>query len=455
MFLGIDIGTTAIKVGVLEAREIIYQQTYPIQTKINQSRTQSASEIEEQLMRSFSELPSSLRKQISVIGFSTAMHSIMPVINDTFEDIYIWSDNQASQVIENFRQTSLSEEFYRQTGTPIHAMSPFAKLLYFKSEEVYPSNTKWYGLKELVMLLFTGKAMIDRSTASATGLYSLNQANWSQEILDYLSLSSEQLAPICDTTDCFPISIEAATRFGLDESVQIMCGASDGCLAAYAGYISTGIKNSLTIGTSAAVRKVTNQVAFDRRQNFCYYLNEDQFVVGAPSNNGGTVLAWIKENLAQDPTTFYKDLPRIVEESPIGSNGLRFFPFINGERAPFWKGNIKASYHGLTMQHTRSDMIHAALEGMLLNIRVLKEMTGITDEVTISGGVFQTKAIAQMTADILGITCYLSPANEPIFGLYDLYFGQSSQPDKEYLQAITPNKKNSEQYETLAQDYFE
>ena len=51
---------------------------------------------------------------------------------------------------------------------------------------------------------------------------------------------------------------------------------------------------------------------------------------------------------------------------------------------------------------------------MLLNIGVLKEMAAITDEVTISGGVFQSKAIAQLTADILGVTCYLSPANEPI-----------------------------------------
>lgn len=90
----------------------------------------------------------------------------------------------------------------------------------------------------------------------------------SQEILHYLDLSIEQFAPICDTTDRFPIAASAAARYGLNETVEIMCGASDGCLAAYAGYVSTGIKNSLTIGTSAAVRKVTDQPVFDQRQNF-------------------------------------------------------------------------------------------------------------------------------------------------------------------------------------------
>ena len=39
------------------------------------------------------------------------------------------------------------------------------------------------------------------------------------------------------------------------------------------------------------------------------------------------------------------------------------FPFINGERAPYWTSDIKASYHGLTIQHTRADMIRGAIEG--------------------------------------------------------------------------------------------
>ena len=88
-------------------------------------------------------------------------------------------------------------------------------------------------------------------------------------------------------------------------------------------------------------------------------------------------------------------------------------------------------------------MIRGAIEGMLLNIGVLKEMAAITDEVTISGGVFQSKAIAQLTADILGVTCYLSPANEPIFGLYDLYFGHRLAA-RDHLQTITPNQKRAQ-----------
>ena len=41
MFLGIDIGTTAIKIGLLEERKIIYQRSFPIYTKTEKGRTQS------------------------------------------------------------------------------------------------------------------------------------------------------------------------------------------------------------------------------------------------------------------------------------------------------------------------------------------------------------------------------------------------------------------------------
>ena len=456
MFLGIDIGTTAIKFGLIEDRKIIYSQSLPIKTHSHGlKQTQSATQISSQLISGVTTIPAQLKAAITVIGFSTAMHSLMPVAGETAEEIYIWSDNQASQTMTAFRQTDLAATFYEETGTPIHAMSPFAKLAYFQTNGSYSKETKWFGLKELAMALFTGQARIDYSTASATGLFSLKEKQWSQKILNYLSLSKAQLAPLCAPTDRFLITEEMAQRCGLKPEVEVMCGASDGCLAAYAGYISTGIRNSLTIGTSAAVRKVSETTVFDdQKQNFCYYLQDDLYVVGAPSNNGGCVLAWAKETLSEDPDGFYHYLPQVMEESPIGSNGLRFFPYLNGERAPFWTNEITGGFSGLTLKHNRSDMLRAVIEGMLMNIDLLKQMAQLEGAVTVSGGFFQTKLLGQMTADVLGLTCYLSDENEPIFGLYDLYKSsvvRQDQPDEKFV----PDPQNQALYQELAKTYFQ
>jgi len=97
MFLGIDIGTTAIKFGVIEDRKIIYSQSLPIKTHSHGlKQTQSATQISSQLISGVTVIPAQLKAAITVIGFSTAMHSLMPVAGETAEEIYIWSDNQAS-----------------------------------------------------------------------------------------------------------------------------------------------------------------------------------------------------------------------------------------------------------------------------------------------------------------------------------------------------------------------
>ena len=97
MFLGIDIGTTAIKFGVIEDRKIIYSQSLPIKTHSHGlKQTQSATQISSQLISGVTTIPAQLKAAITVIGFSTAMHSLMPVEGETAEEIYIWSDKRTS-----------------------------------------------------------------------------------------------------------------------------------------------------------------------------------------------------------------------------------------------------------------------------------------------------------------------------------------------------------------------
>lgn len=452
MFLGIDLGTTAIKFGVIHKGKLLYEKSRRLTTErsVKGEHFQSAQEIQAILLQGICELPAELKQEITTIGCSTAMHSLMPVVAGKYEKVFIWSDPQANETMKEFRTKQKAIDFYLQTGTPLHAMSPFARLLYFKTN--YNQETKWYGLKELMMYTLTNRWVLDYSTASATGLFSLADKQWSQEILDYININERQLAPLVDTTESFLISKETASLCGLKPSVAIMIGASDGCLAAYAGYISTGICNSLTIGTSAAVRKVSKISAFDPvSQNFCYYLNQDWFVIGAPSNNGGCILEWARAHLSESPESFYEKLPQTLAQSPVGAKNLFFYPYLNGERAPYWNNELTGSFKRLTLQHTRADMIRSVIEGILLNIRHLKEMTAVEKELTINGGFFKTPALRQLTADILGIDCYLSMSNEPIFGLYYLSCEQKTMP-------VTDLKKiavsaDSKQYKKIYSNY--
>lgn len=456
-FLGIDVGSTAIKVGIIAQGTSIYHSSQALTTydEAGGARYQKATEILQTIAGLLSEIPREFMEQVGSLSFSVAMHSLMPVVNRQFDKIFLWSDQQATEVIRQL-PVATARRFYLRSGTPIHPMSPFAKLLYFQQAQTYPENTYWWGLKELLMDYFTGQVAIDVATASATGMCNLESGQWDEEILAYLGVKKGQLAPIVPADQVFKIKEEQVKQFGLKPQTSVYCGASDGCLAAYAGLATTGIANSLTIGTSAALRSIGPDRKLDvSQQPFAYRLTDKLFVCGGPSNNGGSVLAWASGIFSGDSSTFFRELPEILETTPIGAGGIKFYPFLNGERAPYWDAELTGGFQNLRITTTRQEMIRSVVEGILLNLRTLKPSIIGSGALTLSGGFFDTPELAQLTVDVLGNEAVLSKENEPIFGLYYLLAGDKN-PDVSLtnVEKLVPNREKSELYEKLHQGYF-
>lgn len=452
-FLGIDVGTTAIKLSLIERGKEIWRDSRQVTTYgDDRSKYQSKKEILQGITELILRLPEGLKERIGKISFSTAMHSLFPVSSENSDRIFLWSDRQASEVMKEFRHTGEATRFYLKTGTPIHSMSTFAKILALKEQEDYAAVSQWLGLKEMILKFFTGYDLIDYSVASATGLMNLRDRKWDQEILNYLAIDQKQLGALTSPTEAFPISKECCEKLKLDRNIKIYPGASDGCLAAWGGQVTTGLSASLSIGTSAAVRKVVGEIKLDpQKQNFCYYLDDDHYVIGAPSNNGGCVLAWANQQLfATDD--FYQDIPMMLSKTTPGANGVRFMPYLNGERAPYWDDELKAEFKDLTTTNTVLDLKRSVLEGLLLNIKQLAVMVDLQEAVTISGGFFQTAELVQLTADILGTPCLLAAENEPVFGLYYLLHESEEKTVKD--QFILPDDSAVTSYQELFINYF-
>jgi xylulokinase len=110
---------------------------------------------------------------------------------------------------------------------------------------------------------------------------------------------------------------------------------------------------------------------------------------------------WAAEKLGLDA---YELMNLQVEESPPGANDLLFFPYLLGERAPRWNPNARGAYFGLTMQHTRKDMIRATLEGITFNLKVIldafEEQGAHIEAMRVIGGGAQGGVWRQIMADI-------------------------------------------------------
>lgn len=419
--LGIDIGTTAIKFVLTEHEQILFSEKCPVAT----SNSGAAAVWQDpeaiwQLVKKGIAAAVNTGYQIEALAFSSAMHSLVPIEEGKAPKAYIWSDQQAAQTIKAFKTTALAPLFYQKTGTPLHAMSPFAKLLYFKEQNPkrYQATVKWADIKSYVLKKLTGDWLLDYSVASATGLFNSEKLCWDEEILAYLELPALKLPAVYDTTNAVKLQPSVCRQLGLSAHTSVILGASDGCLASWASYLAVGSPISLTVGTSGAIRQLssTRHLTPDG-MTFCYYLKKGLWVSGGPTNNGGKVLTWLSQLLYQNDTAIFEQIDRALTASPIGARELVFLPYVFGERAPFWDSEKTAAFSGLKLWHQQPDLIRSVLEGLLFNLRLIADALALKDEpLAISGGFFDLPSAPQLLADIFQKTCIKAAANEPAVG---------------------------------------
>ena len=179
--------------------------------------------------------------------------------------------------------------------------------------------------------------MVDYSIASATGLFRLETLQWDEEALRIAGIQVNQLSELVPTTHQLRgLQPEIALRMGIEEDTPFVVGANDGVLANLGvGAIGKG-EVAVTIGTSGAVRTVVDQPITDEQsRTFCYALTDKHWVVGGPTNNGGIMLRWLKDEFGSSEVEVAKRLGvdpydlmiDIAEKVPAGSEGLLFLPF--------------------------------------------------------------------------------------------------------------------------------
>lgn len=423
-YLGVDIGTTSTKAVLFDrAGKVITGDTvfYALETPNPLIAEQDPEEIFRAVLTSVrktirkSEIDT---KQLKLVSFSSAMHSLIAVDAEgsLLTQSITWADTRSAKHAKYIKERLNGHEIYLRTGTPIHAMSPLAKLVWLKDEKpkVFEQAAKFIGIKEFVFHELFGTYVVDHSIASATGLFNLEQLDWDREALAVAGITPEHLShPVPTTHQLTGLVTEHALFMGIPENVPFIIGASDGVLANLGvDAIEPGVL-AVTIGTSGAIRTVTTEPKTDPKgRTFCYALTENHWVVGGPVNNGGIILRWLRDEFASsevetakrlgiDP---YDVLTKIADTVNPGADGLLFHPYLTGERAPLWDANARGSFFGLSIHHKKQHMIRAVLEGIVFNLYTVllavEELTGEPVRIQASGGFARSDMWRQLLADV-------------------------------------------------------
>jgi gluconokinase len=417
--IGIDIGTTSTKVVLFDEKGAAvahHAKNYPLLSEVPGAAEQRPDEIYEAVVYSLRETvrkSGDLAEKIGFISFSTAMHSLIAVDSDgkPLTNSITWADTRSESYAFAVRSSAEGIDLYKRTGVPLHPMTPLFKLQWLKSEqpEIFQKATKFVGIKDYILYRWFGEWATDYASAAAMGLWNMNTLEWDEEALQMAGVTPERLPEIQPTTFYWDSLSETLEKLsGLDSSVKVVIGATDGPLSNLGvGAISPG-DVAVTIGTSGAIRTISKTPILDAEgRTFCYPLTEKHWVSGGPVNNGGIAFQWLHDLFTEEETEgSYEELSQRAETAPPGSDGLIFLPHLTGERAPLWDAQAKGSFIGLTLLHKKDQMVRAVLEGTIFNLyqvySLVKTQAQEKEDVKIfaTGGFTNSPAWKQILADV-------------------------------------------------------
>jgi xylulokinase len=358
-------------------------------------------------------------KDVACITFSGQMMGCVAVDADAnpLRNAIIWADMRAVDEADYLIERAGWEETYRITGHRASSSYSGAKALWIRNNqpEIFSNTHKIIHAKDFIVAKLTGKFVTDYSDASGMNLYDLREKDWSDKILEAVEIDRQLLPELHASTDVVgEVQTKIADQVGLAAGTPVVIGGGDGsCAAVGAGVVREGSAYNY-IGSSSWIGIATKEPILDpKMRTFTWaHLVPDMFSpTGTMQAAGGSyqwarnVLCepeqWAAEKLGLDA---YELMNLQVEESPPGANDLLFFPYLLGERAPRWNPNARGAYFGLTMQHTRKDMIRATLEGITFNLKVIldafEEQGAHIEAMRVIGGGAQGGVWRQIMADI-------------------------------------------------------
>jgi len=333
----------------------------------------------------------------------------------------IWTDSRAGAQAKRFFETVDEVQWYTVTGNGFPApLYSLFKLMWLKdnSPDLYKKAACFLGTKDYVNYRLTNVMATDHSYASGSGAYDLRNMVYRTDYLRAAGVDASKLPPLMASADIVgKLTAASAAALGLLQGTPVVAGGVDNaCMALGAACVADGDAYT-SLGTSAwiAVTSHTPIVNPTRRSYVFAHCIPGMFASATCIFSAGNSLRWVKNNLCLDLVAqaeleqldVYDLMTALAATSPVGANRLLFNPSLAGGSATEKSPDIRGAFLGLTLAHTRADVLRATLEGVALNLRlsldVLRTITPIGKDMLLVGGGGKSRVWRQIIANAYGM----------------------------------------------------
>jgi xylulokinase len=475
--IGIDLGTSGLKgLLVTPGGEVLAQAqaSYPLLTERpgwSEQRPEDWWVAAQEVLGGLAAQARRLGREPLGLGLSGQMHGAVVLDRklSPLRPAMLWNDSRSEQQCRWIEQRVGKERLREICGNPALVGFQAPKLLWLRDREptTYAAIRKVVLPKDYLRLQLSGELATDVSDASGTLLLDLAARTWSAELLELLELPVDWLPAVLESPEVAGyLSAEAAGATGLPAGLPIVAGAGDNAAAALGcGVVEEG-QGLLSLGTSGVLFTPTPQLRTDPSgaiHAMCHAVPGSYHLMGVTLSAGGS-LRWFRERWAGESS--YAELDQLAAGVEPGAAGVRFLPYLTGERSPHRDPRIRGAFLGLSLAHGRAELTRAVLEGVAFSLwevaLAMEALGGKPQSLRGSGGGLDSALWRQILAAVLETPIERSGSEGPALGAAVLAsVGAAVHPDVRAAAAAMASSAGTEmpspdlasRYQPLREEY--
>ncbi len=426
--IGIDLGTSAIKVGAYAVDGALLANAHRAVAGYHPEPGHSEVDVFESrdafrsALREVATHPDLKGDPPVAISFSSSGREVFPVADDgtPLGRCLMTSDMRGDEVAAETASRRSLEEWQRLAGHVPRRMDPVNRALWWrKTDPATAAKARWFmNWHEYYSLLLSGRPVIDWSDAGTWATYDVATGNWSAERIAETGIDPTWLPEIQPNgTPIGRILPQAALDFGLPRDTLIVTGAFDtyaasvGSAAVDPGIVSLacGTWNSFNIPVTPGwpVELVHDGIGVYPHPG------PTGFGLLVTNPNGMGVIDWARNLL-------HLSIPELEGGLAAAGPGpgrifgdAAFTPLPHVPATPGFGG----TFSGVTLAATAVDIVRALLEGIACEFSLTLDLLrrrGIESRlIRATGGGSKNAWWLQLMADVAGIPVEVVAQDEP------------------------------------------
>jgi len=377
--LGVDIGTTSMKMGVfrLDGETLECERQFSQGYAVNIYNGGLFGDIEphkwkEAFIAGCRTMEDAIR-EVEIISLSgtTPGLTAMDEHGDALYPAILMLDQrsraQAARIIDTM---GLDHLLTTTANMPVAGGCSLAGILWLKDNrpDLFDKTHKFGHSNTYFAHWLTGTYAIDPSSASLTALYNTvrNDYTWNEEIAGACDLSLDRLPELVPAYHSVGrVYAELARDLGLTRKPQVLIGGNDAVLAAY----SVGVREAGEVinvnGTCEISLVCLPRCLPSQDYNIRAHVLPDRWLTLHVMNSGGKALEWAKGVFCSEMSDeqFYNDLlPQAVDAWLDRDSGVCYTPYLMGSR--YSLEPLRAELLGLTQTTSREEILAAIVRGL-------------------------------------------------------------------------------------------